>query len=447
MENNKLTGKPLSARAIETMRPGDKDRADIGENSGLRVSCGSTGVRTFYYRYISPETEKMTQSKIGGYPELSLAEARLELARLKVLRKSGICPRAESLRLQQRVRDDSALAQRQQAVAKFTVQDLVDLYLTEVIEDRMITDPKTGAKKRVAGARKPKGQSETRRTLYGDAVRVLGKHPAAETTRRDVVDMVKGIVDRGANVQAGNVLRELSAAFEYAIGLGRFNDDFPNPAVLAKASLKAARIRLTSAKGKRVLSDQELKLLLAWLPGSGFSATHKSILRFTLWTACRTGEICLAEWRDIDLDNATWHMRDSKNEAERHVQLPRQAVAFLRQLRLGTETYLFPSTKTGVPMQQKTLTETKWHLKNPDKVKNSYKPHQLWLDSIADWSPHDLRRTARTGLSRLGCRSEVAEAVLGHSRAGIEGTYDLHNYEAECREWLQKWADHLDTLI
>jgi len=41
----------------------------------------------------------------------------------------------------------------------------------------------------------------------------------------------------------------------------------------------------------------------------------------------------------------------------------------------------------------------------------------------------------------------VAEAVLGHSRKGIEGTYDLHRYEAECRQWLQKWADHLDALI
>ena len=63
------------------------------------------------------------------------------------------------------------------------------------------------------------------------------------------------------------------------------------------------------------------------------------------------------------------------------------------------------------------------------------------------WTPHDLRRSVRTGLSRLQCTNEVAEAVLGHSRKGIEGTYDLHRYEAECRQWLQKWADHLDALI
>lgn len=449
MENNKQAGKPLSARGVEAMRPGDADRSDTGENVGLRVSCGSTGVRTFFYRYRSPETDKLTQLKIGTYPNVSLAEARVELARLKVLRATGVCPKAEVERQLQREAEERAEKERAAQVESFTVKALIDAYLEEVIEDRMVTDAKTGVKKRVAGARKPKGQSEVRRTLYGDPVPVLGAMPAAKVTRKDVVDMVKAILDRGANVQAGTVLRELTAAYEYAIGMGRFADDFANPAVLAKASLKQSRVRLTSIKGKRVLSDIELKAVLAWLPGSGFSTTQKNIMRFTLWTGCRTGEVCMAEWKDVDLDKATWYLRDSKNGASRYVQLPRQAVDFLCQLKLNTETYLFPSTRTGVPLQQKSLTETKWHLRNPDRVNGGkfYRPQQLWLDSIPDWSPHDLRRTVRTGLSRLGCRSEVAEAVLGHSRKGVEGTYDLHGYEKECREWLQRWADHLESLV
>ena len=128
--------------------------------------------------------------------------------------------------------------------------------------------------------------------------------------------------------------------------------------------------------------------------------------------------------------------------------MSQQAIQFLEALKLTTDIYLFPSVRRKQPIQQKSLTETKWHLKNPGKVQNGerYKPHQLWLNDIEDWSPHDLRRTVRTGLSRLGCPSEVAEAILGHSRKGIEGTYDLHKYESECRVWLQKWADHLDGL-
>ncbi len=52
----KQEAKPLSFKAIEMMKPGDKDKADIGENRGLRVSCGATRVKSFFYRYTSPVT-------------------------------------------------------------------------------------------------------------------------------------------------------------------------------------------------------------------------------------------------------------------------------------------------------------------------------------------------------------------------------------------------------
>lgn len=45
---------------------------------------------------------------------------------------------------------------------------------------------------------------------------------------------------------------------------------------------------------------------------------------------------------------------------------------------------------------------------------------------MREWNPYDLRRTVKTMLSRLGCPSEVVEAVLGHFKKGIEGTYNLH---------------------
>ena len=63
------------------------------------------------------------------------------------------------------------------------------------------------------------------------------------------------------------------------------------------------------------------------------------------------------------------------------------------------------------------------------------------------WTAHDLRRTARTGLARLGCPQVVAEAILGHAKGGIVGVYDLHLYFDEAGEWLQKWADHLESLL
>ncbi|WP_288455652.1 site-specific integrase [uncultured Enterobacter sp.] len=424
---DKPAGKPLSSKAVEMMKPGDKNKADTGENRGLRVTCGASGIKTFFYRYTSPVTNKLSQVKIGSFPQTSLAMARMKLQELKLIRNEGRCPASELKDEKQRLLEES---QKPKAPV-LTVEGLVDLYLIERIEDRKTKDGRI-----IPGARKPKGQAEVRRTLYGDAVKTLGTRNAAEITRQDVINLINGIVARGANVQAGNVLRELSLAYEFAIGLGRFDDSFANPALLAKSSLRQTRIKLTNGRGTRVLSEDELAKFLKWLPGSAYTPTIKNVLRLTLWTGCRTGEVCNMAWKDVDLEKGTIHLRETKTEIERYVQLSDQAIDFLKVLRLTSDKYLFPSQATKKPIQQKYLTENSWRLRESGQMLDM--PH---------WTPHDLRRTVRTGLSRLQCPNEVAEAVLGHTRGGVEGIYNLYKYDAECRKWLQVWADYLDGLI
>ena len=59
---------------------------------------------------------------------------------------------------------------------------------------------------------------------------------------------------------------------------------------------------------------------------------------------------------------------------------------------------------------------------------------------------HDLRRTARSLMSRAGISSDHAERVLGHEIKGVEGVYDRHAYTNEKGEALNKLA-HLIELI
>jgi len=435
----------LSARAIDKMKFGDSVKSDIGEYTGLRVVCGKTGLKSFIYRYRSPIDNSIKKITLGNYPNMSLAEARIELQKLKLLRSQGVCPISE--RKGEKALNKQKKEESLAPIKTLTLKDVVDLYLTEVIEDRVIVDQRTGVKKIINGSRSLKGQQEARRTLYVDAVKELGHKQADSIVRKDIVELIKKIIDRGAQVQAGRVLSELIAAYDYAIGLDYFSESFANPALLAKSSLKQTRIKLTSNKRTRVLSDSELRHVLSWLPTSGFSTHHKSILMISLWTGARTGEICSAEWKDIDLNKATWHLKATKNGSERFVQLSKQCLNHLRTLPSLNSLYLFPSFRTGKPIAQKTLTEVKWLLKGEDRAKNhNFQPHQLWPKDMEDWNPHDLRRTLRTNLSRLGCPADIAEAVLGHSKKGIEGTYNLHTYESECAEWLQKWADHLDGI-
>ncbi|MCX4036440.1 tyrosine-type recombinase/integrase [Aeromonas caviae] len=420
--------KALSFRAIEVMKPTDSDKADNGVNRGLRVTCGKTGKKTFFYRYTSPVTNKLIQISLGVFPAVSLEQARIKLRELKLIRQQGRCPateaRAAALELKQQIKNESELGM-------FTLQAMIELYLQNHIEDQRLPN---GTIK--SGARKKKGQAEARRTLYGDAVPMLGERLARDVSRQDIIDLVMSIVNRGANVQAGNVLREILAAYDYSMGMGKFDDQFINPALQAKVSLVRTKVKLTSKKGSRFLNDDEIKLFLAWLPSSKFTEVQKNIFRMTLWTGCRTGEICEATWRNIDLNEGVFHIRESKTGVAREIQLPRQCIHFLRINKIGNEVYLFPSQRTGKPIKQKQLTESAWVMREAD----------LMLD-IPRWTPHDLRRTVRTGLSRLQCPSEVAEAILGHTKKGLVGTYDLHRYTEQSREWLQRWADHLDTLV
>ncbi|MEH8243528.1 tyrosine-type recombinase/integrase [Aeromonas caviae] len=420
--------KALSFRAIEVMKPTDSDKADNGVNRGLRVTCGKTGKKTFFYRYTSPVTNKLIQISLGVFPAVSLEQARIKLRELKLIRQQGRCPateaRAAALELKQQIKNESELGM-------FTLQAMIELYLQNHIEDQRLPN---GTIK--SGARKKKGQAEARRTLYGDAVPMLGERLARDVSRQDIIDLVMSIVNRGANVQAGNVLREILAAYDYSMGMGKFDDQFINPALQAKVSLVRTKVKLTSKKGSRFLNDDEIKLFLAWLPSSKFTEVQKNIFRMTLWTGCRTGEICEATWRNIDLNEGVFHIRESKTGVAREIQLPRQCIHFLRINKIGNEVYLFPSQRTGKPIKQKQLTESAWVMREAD----------LMLD-IPRWTPHDLRRTVRTGLSRLQCPSEVAEAILGHTKKGLIGTYDLHRYTEQSREWLQRWADYLDTLM
>ena len=426
--SGRQNSKPLSYKAIEAMKPGDKDKADIGEYRGLRVSCGRTGKKSFYYRYNDPANpRKQKQITLGVFPILTLEQARIRLKELKLMRHQGLCPASELAKEQR----DAALAADTVETKPFTVSDVIELYLGEYIEDH-----KSSTGELIRGARKPKGQAEARRTLCTDVLRDLGDRDAMSISAQDVSNLVLKIVARGANVQAGNVLRELGSAYDYAIGTGRLPDDFVNPTDNAKKKLKMTRVRLTSQKATRVFDDEELRQFLQWLPESAYPQVQKNILRLTLWTGCRTGELCGLYWEQVNLEKGTIHLKETKTDVERYVQLSTQAVSFLKTLKMTTADCLFPSRTTKAPIQQKALTTSAWILKQNGQM----------ID-LPTWTPHDLRRTVRTGLARLSCPADIAEAILGHSQKGIQGTYNLHRYNDECKVWLQKWADHMDGLI
>jgi len=71
-------------------------------------------------------------------------------------------------------------------------------------------------------------------------------------------------------------------------------------------------------------------------------------------------------------------------------------------------------------------------------------------DALPPWVLHDLRRTAVTMMAELGVAPHVVEAVVNHvsgHKAGVAGVYNKAVYANEKRAALQRWADHLESLV
>ena len=66
---------------------------------------------------------------------------------------------------------------------------------------------------------------------------------------------------------------------------------------------------------------------------------------------------------------------------------------------------------------------------------------------VKGWRLHDLRRTARSLMSRAGVQSEHAERVLGHAIRGVEGVYNRHSYDAEKADAMKKLAALIQRIV
>lgn len=146
---------------------------------------------------------------------------------------------------------------------------------------------------------------------------------------------------------------------------------------------------IPQGKRKRSLVDAEICTLLRWLDSGAVSKNIADILRLTLYTGARTGEVCAMRSRDVDIVSRTWTHTQTKTGNVSTTPLSAPAVGILRH-RLGTD-YAFEIR--GKHIKQKALSVALY----------AARESRVGCPIKDQWSAHDLRRTARTWLARLGC--------------------------------------------
>jgi integrase len=265
----------------------------------------------------------------------------------------------------------------------------------------------------LAGKR-PRYASEAVRALRNAFSRYLDL-PAANLSRATAVKTLDAMARKGSVSMAARTAAYGNAAYGWAVKRGAIEG---NPFL----NLPVA----PTLKRERVLTDDEIAGIWRATDGAG---PFNGIVRLLLLTGQRREEVAGMTWAELSDDLSTWTIPASraKNGATHIVPLSAPVQELLRSLPQFGDLVFGP-------------------FNNWSKAKAAMDARS----GVTNWRLHDLRRTAATGLQRLGVRLEVTEQVLNHvsgSRAGIVGVYQRHDFASEKRAALDAWGAYVQAIV
>jgi integrase len=380
----------LTDAAVQRLKPpasGQKDHFDKGyPGLALRISHGGAKAWTYVYRLHG----KLHRTTLGRYPAMSLPKAREAWREAQLSVSKGENPKYR----------------------KPSAADTFDAVMLEWL-------------KRDQGQNR--SLSDVRRALEYNVLPKWRGRLVESLRRRDVVDLIDAVVDRGAMTTARRLHSHLHRFFRWCVGRGLIEQnpmaDLPKPGSVVKRD--------------RVLSDFELSLV--WKASERVGWPFGPIIRLLILTAARRDEIGALKWSELFSDNIELKGNRTKNGEPHSIPLTRAALDILNEQPRISE-FVF-STRGNTPVSG-------W-----SKAKCSFDRECAVLNggrALPQWRFHDLRRTVATALQRLGTSLQVVEAVLGHvsgSRAGVVGIYQRHGFSQEKRVALEIWCTDLQRIV
>jgi integrase len=250
----------------------------------------------------------------------------------------------------------------------------------------------------------------------------LGPMQIDAIRRSDIVKLLDVIEDNSGPRMAHVTLAYISRVFSWHAGR---SDDFRSPIVRAMA-----RINAVERARKRVLSDDELRAV--WRVAEAAETLFDRYVQFVLLTACRRNEA--SRMTRAELDGADWLIpaSRSKNKQDHLVPLSRKALEILAKVPAIGKADGFVFTHTG---------RRAYGNFGADKAKLQAR------SGTAGWTIHDLRRTARSLMSRAGVPADHAERAVGHVIGGVRGVYDRHEYRAEKLAAFEALASLIERIV
>ena len=415
MPRIKVTAKGIEA-LVKQPHPRRVDYFDSA-HPGLCLTIGPKSATWYYFRRIDG---KLTRINLGQWPDLGIAASREAAADVEATIAAGKHPKAEQARERAKATEARTLDHERivsTAAALWWKSHKENIALRTAADYQRALDEFTAT--------------------HGD-------HDIGTITRGTIVrhlDKVKARSPSAAN-HAAVVLRLL-----FGFAADRF--DLPvNPAAGIKNPTRQ-KIR------QRTLDRDELRVLWKACELAGYPYGHA--LRLAICTGQRIGEVGGILRSDMDGSGDYWQQTRNKSDRRIDIYIAPHARAVLDDCPdFGPGEPFFTSgslrdEKDGGP-NLSPIHSDRWNKAIPRHItpRIAEAAQALGLDPIKKpWTPHDLRRTVRTGLTgwAVGVSPDTAERVLNHSMGGLRAVYDHADYRPHVAEALRAWDQEIDRVL
>jgi integrase len=394
---------------LRVQRPPAAGRLEVWDTrvTGLVLRITPSGAASWSVR-LRTKDGKRTRPTLGAWPAVGIADARRRALTLIAAIHGGADPVAHKRAVR---------AERAARAAEPTVAERVAEWLTAREADE-------------ARPLRPRSAEEYRRAMRRDVLPRLGGRALRATTREDWTKLIAA-KRRSAPAMASLLYRTASAFLGHAEAHGWITaSPLPRRGLAAIAPPLASR--------ERVLTDEELRAV--WRGSGQLNPKPRAFVRLLMLTAAREMEVADIAAGEVDCAAGCWTIPRGRTKNGRPHTVP------LGPLALAEVEAIWP--------EHGEHTSPDWRLLGaiPGGGLRGFSKLKARLDALSGvtgWRWHDLRRTARTGMTRLGVPREHAEAAINHvsGRSKLERTYDRHDYGPEIAAALWRWQAHVTALV
>jgi integrase len=286
---------------------------------------------------------------------------------------------------------------------------------------------------------KPRSYVETERHLLINW-KPLHRDSVFRIRRRHIATRIAKIAENQGPVAASHARAALSAMFNWAIREGL---ELPaNPVI-------GTNRPAVPKSCDRVLSDTEL----AGIWRACTDDDYGRIVRLLILTAQRRDEVGGMLWPELESAKGLWTLPGirTKNHREHSLPLMPSALALLPARRNDRDHVFGDGPRRNGDRQRGFSGWSKSKAALDARILAARKEADSDAEPLPAWTIHDLRRTAATRMAdKLGVLPHIVEAILNHvsgHRAGVAGVYNRALYQAEMRDALERWADHVAGIV